>query len=181
MKIIEKLSLAIFVVLTWIIGLTYICGYFNIISIEDIKSAIEFMFIGDINRTIFLVIAIIFLGLDVILISYDDKKRKPIITENEKGILEIMPETIENIALIEVNNYASTQEVTTKMKMLKDGIVINIYCKVLPEVNICELTRQLQDKIKERIEKQTGNSVKCVNLRIKDVKKTKETKIVKED
>lgn len=180
MKIVEKIALAIFVILTWIIGLTFVCGYFNIIPIEDITSAIEFMFIGEPNRTIFLVIATIFLGLDIILISYDDKKRKPIITESEKGILEIMPETIENIALIEVNNYASTQEVTTKMKMSKEGIIVNVYCKVLPEVNICDLTRQLQDKIKERIEKQTGNSVKCVNLRIKDVKKPKEAKI-KED
>ena len=92
-----------------------------------------------------------------------------------------MPETIENIALIEVNNYASTQETTTKMKMSKKGIIINVFCKVLPEVNICELTRQLQDKIRERIERHTGATVKSVNIRIKDIKKPKETKVVKED
>ena len=180
MKLIEKLALAIFVVITWIVGLTFVCGYFNIIPVQDITSAVEFMFMQEPNRTVFFSIAILCLLLDIILIFHDDKKRKPIITESEKGILEIMPETIENIALIEVNNYASTQEVTTKMKMTKEGIVVNVYLKVLPEVNICDLTRQLQDKIKERIEKQTGNSVKCVNLRVKDVKKPKEAKI-KED
>ncbi|MBE5821370.1 MAG: alkaline shock response membrane anchor protein AmaP [Clostridiales bacterium] len=181
MKIIEKIALAIFVVLTWIAGLTFICGFFNIIPVEDITSAVEFMFIHAEYKIIFLVIAIICIVLDVVLISYDDKKRKPIITESEKGILEIMPETIENIALIEVGKYASVQDITTRMKMKKEGIIVNVYCKVLPEVNICDLTRQLQDKIKERIEKQTGNTVKCVNIHVKDVKKPKETKTEKED
>ena len=181
MKIIEKIALAIFTVITFVLSLIIILAFCNIISISNISSGIEFVLTQEPNRTIFFGVAVVCLLLDVIILSADENNRKPIITKNEKGILEIMPETIENIALIEVNRYASVQDTITKMKMKKEGIIVNVFCRVLPEVNICDLTRQLQDKIKEKIERQTGAIVNNVNIRIKDIKKPKEMKATKED
>lgn len=181
MKIIEKIALAIFIVITWIIALTFIFAYFNIITVSEITKAIEFMLVSETNRDVFFIIAVICVLLDIIVLSGSDDSRKSIITKGEKGTLEIMPDTIENIALIEVKNYISVCDVVTKMKMHKGSIVVNVICSVLPEVNIYDLTKILQDKIKDKIEKNVGTTVNCVNIKIKNVKKTKDTKAIKED
>ena len=87
MKIIERISLAIFTVITFIISLAFVLAFFNVIGVTDITNAIKFMLVQEPNRTVFLAISIICLLLDIIIICYDDNERKPIVTEGEKGKL----------------------------------------------------------------------------------------------
>ncbi len=177
MKILDKMALALFAVLMLIISVVYVIVYFGVMDYALLDSAIRFMFEEEPTRTVFLVIAIIvfILSIKTILFDYDSSNtsKSAIEIKGADGVLEIMPTTIEHIALISLTGYPSISDITAKMRSKDDGIIIDVSFAVLPDTNITELVEKLQKTIKEKIEGQTSAKVLEVNITVKDVTKSK--------
>ncbi len=178
MKVLDKIALAIFSVVMLVISAIYIGVYFNYFDSAFVMFVGDFIINQEPNKTVFLGIAIVslLLSLKVVLGSFfcSDTVKDPIKIEGENGTVEIMPETIENIAKITISNYVAVSDIVAKMQSKKEGIVVNVCVTVLPEINITELVTELQGKVKERIERQTSATVLKVNVKVKDIKKAKE-------
>ncbi len=170
MKVLDKIALAIFSIFILIISVVYITLFLDITSVKVVSEGIDFMLTSEPSRTVFMVIACIcfILSLKCILVNSDEKS--PIEIKTDGGVLEIMPQTIENIALIVTKNYVSICNATTRMITKKDGIIMCITCNVLPNTNIVELEKELKNKIKEKIEVQTSANVIEVRTKVKDIK-----------
>lgn len=176
-KIVDKIALAIFSVLMLIISVVYVLVYFNIMDYSLLDSGLRFMFNEEPSRTIFLVVAIVvfILSIKAILFESDSSTatKSAIAIKGEDGVLEIMPTTIEHIALISLSSYPAITDVSAKMRTKEEGIVMDVSFCVLPDTNITELVEKLQKTIKDKIEGQTSAKVLEVNISVKDVTKSK--------
>ncbi|MDD4067128.1 MAG: alkaline shock response membrane anchor protein AmaP [Clostridia bacterium] len=180
MKIIDKIALIVFSVIMLVISIIYVLVYFNVMDYELFLNGINSIFQNNPGKSIVLAVAIIsiILSLKAILFEgdYEKKVKSMIQIKSEIGLLQIMPNTIENIAMIALSNYTNISDVATKMQSKDDGIVINVSLSVLPDTNITELVEELQSVVKEKIETQTSAKVIEVNIIIKNVNKNKTIK-----
>lgn len=177
MKILDKIALAMFSIIMLIISVIYALVYFGIMDYSLFNAGVRFMFTEEPTRTVFLVVAILAFILSIKAILFDsdnyDNNKGAIEIKGADGILEIMPTTIEHIALISLSGYPQISDINAKMKTKNEGIVIDITFAVLPDTNITQLVEKLQKAIKEKIEEQTSAKVLEVNIVVKDVTKSK--------
>lgn len=176
-KVIDKIALAMFSVLMLMIAIVFILVYFGVMKYSLLTDGINFIFTEEPTRTVLLVVSIISVILAIKVILFESGTANPnrgaIEIKGADGILEIMPTTIEHIALISLSSYPSISEVNAKMRSKDDGIVVDISFSVLPDTNITELVEKLQKMIKDKIEQQTSAKVLEVNITVKDIAKSK--------
>lgn len=177
MKIVDKIALAIFSVFMLIISVVYILVYFGIMEFSLLNQGLNFIFTEEPTKTVLLVIAIISVILSIKTILFEgqskDSSKDAIQINGADGVLEIMPTTIEHIALISLSSYASISDINAKMRTKPEGIVIDVHFTVLPDTNITELVEKIQKTIKDKIEQQTSAKVLEVNIKVKDIAKSK--------
>lgn len=112
--------------------------------------------------------------------SFKSKDNTPILVDTENGKIEIAQETIENTVKSVALSFSNIKDVHAKMFKKNDGIKVYAVISVLPEVNIRELTKELQEKIIKVISETTGVKVLSANIKVKNIyeKVKKEAKTV---
>lgn len=176
-KVIDKIALAMFSVLMLMIAIVFILVFLGVMQYSLLLEGINFIFTQEPTRTVLFVVSIISVILSIKVILFESGTNNPnrgaIEIKGSDGILEIMPTTIEHIALISLSSYPSISDITAKMRTKDEGIVVMISFSVLPDTNITELVEKLQKTIKDKIEQQTSAKVLEVNITVKDIAKSK--------
>ena len=125
---------------------------------------------------------VILLALKVTLFSscFKSKDTTPILVDTENGKIEIAQDTIDNTVKSVALSFSNIKDVHAKMLKKNDGIKIYAAISVLPEANIRELTKELQEKIIKVISETTGVKVLSANIKVKNIyeKVKKEVKTV---
>lgn len=138
---------------------------FSLASIEpfllNIKGNYWFSLIG----LAFLIVSIRFLisGLTV------KQKNMYIVRYTNMGELKISSSTIEGIAHNAASGFEGIKEIKTGVDLRDEKVVIKIKGIIEPEVNIPEITTNIQNKVKEDIEKTTGLEVNEVKVEINNI------------
>lgn len=181
MKLIEKISLALFSTLILIISVIFCLLIFGWLDINFMTEVIK-LGIGDpVISKVILGLSILFILMATICIFFgsNDKQKNDykngILLQNSEGKLLITKETIENIVKGVVKGFDSAEVASTKIEVDKENNVI-VFVNLIVKENavIKELSTNLQTKVKEAIKKATDLEAKEVNIKVKNIEPVKE-------
>lgn len=181
MKLIEKISLALFSTLILIISVIFCLLIFGWLDINFMTEVIK-LGIGDpVISKVILGLSILFILMATICIFFgsNDKQKNDykngILLQNSEGKLLITKETIENIVKGVIKGFDSAEVASTKIEVDKENNVI-VFVNLIVKENavIKELSTNLQTKVKEAIKKATDLEAKEVNIKVKNIEPVKE-------
>lgn len=182
MKIIEKISLALFANIILIISVLLCLVIFGWIDLAIVHEMVNYATTDNTMSSIILGICIIFILLAIKCIFFDsstsnqDKSKDGILLENDSGKLMISKDTLENLANSVVKGFENTENITSRVVLDKENNVsVLVTLSVKPNVVIKDLSNNLQSKIKETIKTSLDLDVKEVNIRIKNIAPKTET------
>ena len=185
MKIIERISLTLFSSLILIISVILCLTIFGWLDTNTVGNIINTAITGDITSKILLGLSIIFILLAIRCIFFEstDKTKEEykngILLENENGKLLITRETIENLVNGVVKGFDSAEDVTTKIEFDKENnLIVYVNLLVKETAVIKELSKNLQNKIKEVVKKSSDLDVKEVNIKVKNIEPVKENTLM---
>ena len=181
MKTIEKITLVLFSSLMLIISVILCLAIFGWLDVNFVGDVINAAITGNVTSKVLLGLSIIFILLAIRCIFFDSSAKNKedyangILLENSNGKLLITKETIENLVNAVVKGFDSAEDVTTKIELDKENN-LTVYVNLVVKENavIKELSKNMQNKIKDTIKKSSDLDVKEVNIKVKNVQPTKE-------
>lgn len=169
MKTLDKIVSKIAVLFLAIISIIFILLPFDIIKTLSLKNIMNFAesikgnYLYSVVGVIVLILSIksLFSGL-----MSNTKKQNNIVTHLNFGDLRISDEAIEGLTQNVITKIIGIRSSTIKVDFVDGFILLNIKGQVAPDVNIPEVTIEIQNQVKERIEAYTGIPVSQVNVDI---------------
>lgn len=174
MKILEKIGLALFSMLTLVISVVLL-----LIGFKIVDSSIFSILIGRVlmsqNATYIMegtCIVLTLLSLRCLFFGQDSEGGLDdgIMLQNNDGKLLITKKTLENIVDGVVNEFPSINSANTKVKFDKENnIIINIGLNIKEGTNIKELSSKLQERVKKNIKETTNLDLNSVDIEVQNV------------
>lgn len=90
------------------------------------------------------------------LFTREDKKRNTIVRDNSLGQIRISLSAIDALINKAVTQTRGVREVESKLKVGEEGLNIFLEVIVTPDINIPEISEELQESIKEYLKRTTG-------------------------
>lgn len=180
MKFLDRLSLAIFSIIIFVLAVLLCLLMFGWFDVELVKSALEYLKSNEVATNVTIGISVVLLLLALKSMFFDsyskesDQSREGILLENDNGKLLVSRDTLENLATNVVKDFDSVENVISRVILDKDNnliIFINLFVK--PDAIIKDLSSNLQEKIKLTIKDSLGLEVKEVNIKIKNIAEEK--------
>jgi uncharacterized alkaline shock family protein YloU len=176
MKIVEKLSLALFSNIILILSILLCLIIFGWLDIDVTFGIIKYGLITGTVSNIVLGTCVVLIILAIKCIFFDsygkdsDRTKDGILLENNSGKLLISRETLENLANSVVKGFENTENINSRIMLDKENnLRVNVTLSVKQNTIIKELSNNLQDRIKEAIKTSLDLEVKEVNIRIKNI------------
>jgi len=179
MKILDRIVLTIYTFCLAIVSIVFILipfdfiGALSIRNVEQYFNSMKGNYLYSIIGLAFLLVSIRFLlsGLN------GKKKGKYIVRHTNLGELKISTQTVEGLAQSVTSNFTGIKDIKTNVMIEEEGLIIFIKGLVNPDINIPETTVNIQNKVKEHIEKCTG--VEVNEIRVEIINITTIAKVVK--
>lgn len=203
MKFLDKLALAIFSIIIFILSVIVCLVMFGWLDIELVIGVLKYLKTNEIASNISIGVSVVLLLLSLKSMFFEsyskeeDNSKEGILLENDSGKLVISRDTLENLTTSVSKTIDGVENVISRVMLDKDkNLVIFVNLLVRPDALIKDLSSGLQLKIKETIKDSLGLDVKEVNIKIKNItsemlqekqavkkeeKTTKESKGLKEE
>lgn len=111
-----------------------------------------------------------FLSLTLFLSVFRTKPVKDaIVHETSLGIIRLTLPALENLVIKSAKSVYGIREVKTQIKAQLDSVSIHLKVQVLPDLNIPQITEELQKKVKEYLVKTTGINVDNVKVTVNKI------------
>ena len=185
MKFLDRLALAVFSIIIFVLVVLLCLLLFGWYDIELVVSALTYLKTNEIATNITIGVSIVLLLLSIksmFFESYSKEKeqsREGILLENDNGKLLVSRDTLENLTTSVVKETNSVENVVSRVILDKDkNLIIFINLLVKPNAIIKDLSSGLQEKIKSTVKDSLGLDVKEVNIKIKNItnEKSEESK-----
>ena len=175
MKFFDKLVLKIFSLIMFALTILIILVMTNVITIDTINNSI--IKITDYENGIKILIAslaIIMLlaikGLFFTSKSNNQNSKEGIVLENNSGKLILSKESLENLIYSVVKDVPGAETVMSRTILDKDkNLIVYVTVVVSKDVMLKDITRELQNKVKDAMKKTADLDVKEVNIKIKNI------------
>lgn len=92
-----------------------------------------------------------------------------IIKMTDYGEVKISSDTVVGLVYHVCNKFSGLRDIKTKVDIVDGQVIIYLTGEVLPEINIPEITKDLQAKVKEHVENCTGVIVNDIKVIISNV------------
>lgn len=189
MKIIEKITLALFSNIVLIISVLFCLIIFGWLDINVLHNLIVQWLSNNIISNVVLGFCIVFILLAIKSIFFDglskdeERSKEGIMLENDSGRLLVTRETLENLANSVVKGFEDTENINSKIYLDDDhNVRVLVTLTVKPGAVIKDLSNKLQERIKETIKTSLDLDVKEVNIRVKNIApKTNNNEAVKKE
>ncbi len=174
MKILDRLIIALFSLCILVLSFCLIVIPFNISGALSIGSIARL--VSNMNRNYYytLVGLLLFIAsIRIIFSGFSRKDNKPIgsylVTKNEFGEIIIYSNTIIGLVQNVVDKFSGISNIKTNVNLFEGQVEIELIGDVLPEINIPEVTKELQSMVKEYIENATGAKVREIKVKANNV------------
>lgn len=174
MKIVDRLILALYSLSIGLISLIIMILPFNMSRIFNIRDGIAFLqsmggnYYYTLISLIFFTVSIRFL-LSGIIGTRDKKDESFLVMRNEYGEIVIYSHTIVGIVQSIAGEFTGIRNISTRVNLVNGEIEVFMKGEVLPEINIPEITKDLQRKVKKSLEDTTGAMVGEIKVEINNV------------
>lgn len=174
MKFLEKLALILFSIIISILSIGLILIMLDIVQISVITKTISVLLEDELSVKITLGVSIVALLLAIKCIFFggepEDDGRNGIALENNAGKLVISKESLENLIANIVKEVQGIDAVSSRTILDKDNnVVVYVTTLVSKDMMIKEVSTQIQEKIKDALNKTADLQVKQVNIKIKNI------------
>lgn len=182
MKFLERVSLTIFSIIILVLSLVMSLLVFGWIKVTTVAYGLQLALSVPTAVNIILVVAVILilLAIKCIFFTSRDKEDKTegILLENENGKLLISINTIENLVKGVVSGFSNVKSSSCKVNLNRqvNNVKVELNLTVGADTVIKELSLNIQDRIKEVVKQTTELEIKEINIRIKDIENSKQTK-----
>lgn len=95
--------------------------------------------------------------------------RHVVLAESALGQIKVSLQAIENLVEKVVSQINGVREVKPRMVSLPQGVGILVRASVTPDVNVPEVSVEIQNRVKERVFEVTGLSVNTVKVSIENI------------
>lgn len=168
-------------ILLFIISL--LLGFFSIIMIILPFEQIQFLSVERITffleslkgNYVLLIVGLIILlfSIKILLLSLKINNSKEkisyVVKNNEHGEVKISSDTIVGLVYHVCNRFSGLKNVKVKVDIIEGQLYINLNGDVVPEINIPDMSNDLQAKVKEHVESCTGVNVSEIKVFISNV------------
>lgn len=117
-----------------------------------------------------LMVLLIFAGGRLFWVSiYKPRGKHVVLTESNLGQVRISLQAIENLVVKVVSQINGVREVKPRIFSIPQGIGIQVRASVTPDINIPEVSAEIQGRVKDRVFEVTGISVGNVKVSIENI------------
>ena len=191
MKFLDRLALAVFSIIVFVLAVLLCLMLFGWFDAELIISALNYLKGNEIatNVTVGVSVVLILLALKAMFFesySKEDNSKEGILLENDNGKLVVSRDTLENLTNSVSRTIKGVESVVSRVILDKENhLIIFINLLVKSDALIKDLSSGLQEKVKQTVKDSLGLDVKEVNIKIinitneASIKSEKTEKIVK--
>lgn len=174
MKFLEKLALIIFSIVIGILAIGLILIMLDVLQIGTVSRMIMSLLQGELSFKITLAVTIILLLLAIKCIFFGAKKeddgRNGVTLENTAGKLVISRESLENLIANVVKDVQGIEAISSRTILDRNNnLIVYVTTLVSKDMMIKEVSSQIQEKIKEALNKTADLEVKQVNIKVKNI------------
>ena len=176
MKKLSKLVLVLFSVIILILGVVINLLVIGWLDYDTAFSLIRKILTTSPQNKIVLVLNGLFMLFAIICIFADSgnkeetKNSRDVLMQNDNGKLMISRDTLENLVNTVVKEFPGAKEAHTKIGLdAQNNVAVFVDLVVTKDVVIKDLTLNMQNRIKEAINKTSDLDVNEVNVRIKNI------------
>lgn len=174
MKFLEKLALIIFSIVIGILAIGLILVMLDVLQIGTVSRIIMSLLQGELSFKITLAVTIILLLLAIKCIFFGAKKeddgRNGVTLENTAGKLVISRESLENLIANVVKDVQGIEAISSRTILDRNNnLIVYVTTLVSKDMMIKEVSSQIQEKIKEALNKTADLEVKQVNIKVKNI------------
>ena len=175
MKFIEKTTLIIFSDIMLVLSILACVLVFGWLDYDLVSNICHKALIGEITSQIILGCSIVFILLAIKCIFFysgekEENFKQGVLLENENGKLMISEETLQNLVNSVAKGFEGAGEVSTKVGLDKENnLLVYVNLTVKPNAVIKELSKNIQNKVKDTVKQATDLDVKEVNIKIKNI------------
>ncbi len=172
MKFLEKLALILFSIMISVLSIAFILLTLGIIDIQTIISMLSFLVYYDVKITLGVAIIVLLLAIKCIFFGEkpQDDGRNGVTLENTSGKLVISKESLETLIANVVKDVQGIEAISSRTILDKDNnVIVYVTTLVSKDMMIKDVSTQIQDKIKEALNKTADLQVKQVNIKVKNI------------
>lgn len=174
MKFLEKVALILFSLMISVLSIALILIMFDIVQVNVITKSIALILADEMAFKITLVVTIVALLLAIKCIFFgaepEDDGRNGVTLENTSGKLVISKESLENLIANVVKDVQGIEAISSRTILDKNNnVIVYVTTLVSKDMMIKEVSMDIQEKIKEALNKTADLQVKQVNVKVKNI------------
>ncbi len=174
MKFLEKIALILFSLIISVISIALILIMLDVIEVNVITETVALLVKDSVSMKITLGISIVALLLAIKCIFFrparEDDGRNGVTLENGSGKLVISRESLENLIANVVKDVQGIEAISSRTILDKNNnVIVYVTTLVSKDMMIKDVSIQIQDKIKEALNKTADLEVKQVNVKVKNI------------
>lgn len=140
----------------------------GVISLDYIQSYLKLYYNGNWVVNIITALVAVFLFIVSIKLMTPGKKQRrltgALVKNTDLGEIQVSIGTLNNLAQKAVRNFDEVKDVDSNIISEIDGIDVQLRLMIMPDVVIPEITKQIQDEVKDYVESLSGIHVKRVQI-----------------
>lgn len=174
MKFLEKLALIFFSLIISVLAICLILIMVDVVQINVVTKAIALVLSNDLSFKITLGVTIVALLLAIKCMFFGAKPeydgRHGVTLENTAGKLVISKESLENLIANVVKEVQGIEAISSRTVLDKNkNLIVYVTTLVSKDIIIKDVSTQIQEKIKEALNKTADLEVKQVNIKVKNI------------
>lgn len=171
--VLGKIIYYLFLVLVLLISVWLFVFSIGVIPLSEINSYIAFYYDGNWLVNLITALIAVFLFVVCIKLMFPGQKKRTfsgaLVKNTELGVILVSIGTLNNIAQKAVRKFDVVKDVKSNIISEMDGITIQLKLMIMPDVIIPDITKKIQDEVKEYVEGVSGINVKEVQIFIDDL------------
>lgn len=161
-------------VITVFLGFLFIGGALFLLAVNyNLIPGLAFFLPGWAGENVVLgvVIALLLIALIFLVLGLRKPRRagNAVLKGSEYGDVAISITAIDNMVLRVIQQTQGIKDVSRQVSFTRDGLAIKVRIRVMPDISMPGLTRELQSKVKEYVEEITGITVHEVKVIVENI------------
>ncbi len=174
MRFLEKLALIVFSIVIGILAIGLILIMLDVLQIATVSRMIMSLLQGDLSFKVTLAVTLILLLLAIKCIFFgapkEDDGRNGVTLENTAGKLVISRESLENLIANVVKDVQGIEAISSRTILDRhNNLIVYVTTLVSKDMMIKDVSSQIQEKIKQALNKTADLEVKQVNIKVKNI------------
>ncbi len=176
MRVFDRILLTIYTLIVILFSLMLLGIALNIFDytlIGNLLSNNSGLILGGIAVILFLA------SIRLLFAGYSRRKKaiSTLLTNTELGVIRISINTLDTLTQKAVRSFQEVKDIKSVVLTDPDGIRIQLKINILPDIVMPELSKNIQQKVKEYVESLSGIAVKEVQIYIENLLIAKQARV----